>query len=456
MSQKRIAIYGGSFNPPGIHHVEVARALTETFDEVIVVPCGPRPDKSITNDIAPSHRATMADLAFGGISKVRVDLFDLENDRFTPNVGLQKRYADCGIVYHVIGSDLIGPIGNCAVRDIWQDGECLWATSHFVVVRRSGHPTEEQHLPSTYEILETGISGSSNEIRKRIFDRKPFEDLMPPRVAAYISRYGLYRMSIPSDVSRLSIDDPIFSYFRDERNERAVSVSKSVTLPWSTNSNLIMVFGGDGTMLRAIKSEWRKRVPFYGVNLGHVGFLLNTYDGNPFTEESFKNLVVHRVPLLSVEMEMLDGKIVHELAFNDAYVQNVDQAVWVKISTNDVVRVRRMVADTVLVSSPAGSTAYARAMGATPMLLEQKGVVLAGSAVNEPLGWHSVHLPESTIVFEALDSEKRPAIGKVDGKSFGPVRKMTIRTSRTAAAELAFLSDADLNEKRIASQFPKR
>lgn len=456
MSQKRIAIYGGSFNPPGVHHEDVVRALAENFDEVIVVPCGPRPDKEITNDIAPSHRATMADLAFGGIKNVAVDLFDLENDIFTPNVGLQKRYADRGIIFHVIGSDLIGPSGKCAVRDTWKDGERLWRTSHFVVGRRAGYQIVQEELPSQYEILEAGISGSSNEIRRRIFDRKSIEGLMSALVVTYVRRYGLYRMSMPSETSRLSLPNPTLEPYYDKRNSQAVALAMRLVERLDISPDLIAVCGGDGTMLRAIKSEWRRRVPFYGINMGHVGFLLNEYDGNPFECDAFTNLVVHRVPLLSVEMEMVDGSTVCALAFNDAYVQNVDQALWIRISTNDTVRIDRMVADTVLVSSPAGSTAYARALGATPMLLDHKGLVIAASAVNEPFGWRPVHLPESTVVFEALHSSKRPAIGKVDGTSYGPVLKMTVRTSRTASAELAFLSETNLNEKRIAMQFPKR
>lgn len=458
MTRKRIAIYGGSFNPPHLGHVQNVRALAASgsFDLVVVVPCGPRPDKEIVNDIAPSHRATMADLAFAGIPGVEVDLFDLENDVFTPNIDLQARYADRGIVHHVVGADLICGDAVCDILDRWKDGERLWATGRFVIVKRADarYDLRAAELPPHHETLDASFAGSSSAVRTLILSHEPFEHLVPAKVAAYIKRYGLYRMSLPSESSRLSLETPSLDVYADAWNGRARRMADAFGP--AADPDLTVVLGGDGTMLRAIKALWRRRVPFYGVNYGHVGFLLNEPRDRWFDEGSYRDLVVHRVPLLDVEMEKPGGRKERLLAFNDAYVQNVDQAAWVRVVVDGIVRCERMVADTVLVSSPAGSTAYARAMGAAPMLLGHKGLVLAASAVNEPLGWRPVHLPESVITLEALDPVKRPIIGKIDGRAYGPVARMSVRVSRTASAELAFHSDADLEEKRIAAQFPKR
>ncbi|MDB6137426.1 MAG: ppnK, partial [Verrucomicrobiaceae bacterium] len=60
----RIALFGGSFNPPGLHHQRIALALLARFDEVLVVPCGPRSDKSSTNMLPPVYRAAMTGMAF--------------------------------------------------------------------------------------------------------------------------------------------------------------------------------------------------------------------------------------------------------------------------------------------------------------------------------------------------------------------------------------------------------
>ena len=93
---KKIAIFGGSFNPAGVHHRDIVAKLAKLdFAKVYVIPCGPRPDKPSTNDIPAIHRAVMADKTFHGISdKVEVLLFDLENGTFTRNHEFEELFAE--------------------------------------------------------------------------------------------------------------------------------------------------------------------------------------------------------------------------------------------------------------------------------------------------------------------------------------------------------------------------
>src|SRR3712207_6078098 len=100
-----IAVYGGSFDPPGLHHRRIVDELRQHFDHVVVVPCGPRPDKRAGCD--PVHRAALTDLAFGGLGRVEVDLFELEQATFTRTHALDRRYAGRGEVWHVVGTDLV-------------------------------------------------------------------------------------------------------------------------------------------------------------------------------------------------------------------------------------------------------------------------------------------------------------------------------------------------------------
>ena len=113
--------------------------LRKHFDRVIVVPCGPRPDKP--SDVDPVYRAAMADLAFRGIDGVEVDLFDLEQATFTRTHELNRLYADRGEVWHVVGSDLIagGRSGGSSIHRNWQHGRELWGELNFAVVSRPGH-----------------------------------------------------------------------------------------------------------------------------------------------------------------------------------------------------------------------------------------------------------------------------------------------------------------------------
>src|SRR5271168_2637611 len=93
---QRIAVFGGSFNPPGRHHRLMAELLAKDFNKVLVVPCGLRPDKATTQDIDPIRRAALVELAFRDVPKVKIDNSDLEHRVFTRTHELQRRYEPHG------------------------------------------------------------------------------------------------------------------------------------------------------------------------------------------------------------------------------------------------------------------------------------------------------------------------------------------------------------------------
>jgi hypothetical protein len=95
----RVGLYGGSFNPPGLNHREVAKHIRLFFDQVLVLPCGPRPNKVTTNSVDPRHRANMVELTFGGIEGLRVDFSDLQGGSTRPPGSCSKNMkasASCG------------------------------------------------------------------------------------------------------------------------------------------------------------------------------------------------------------------------------------------------------------------------------------------------------------------------------------------------------------------------
>src|SRR5579862_6363838 len=98
----RIAILGGSFDPPGRHHRELAERLSEHFDLVVVVPTGLRVDRLDAADTAPIYRAALADISFRGLPKVRVELSDLENQDWTQPWVLEEQWSKEGEVWFVV------------------------------------------------------------------------------------------------------------------------------------------------------------------------------------------------------------------------------------------------------------------------------------------------------------------------------------------------------------------
>ena len=457
----KIALFGGSFNPPGQHHRLIAEALVRHFDEVIVVPCGPRPDKPATNDVDPVHRAALADIAFRGLPNARVELFDLELATFTRTDELDARFSADGDIWHVVGAGLIagGARGESVVHTLWERGAEMWSALQFVVIVHPGRTFDPADLPPKSRVIEvdTPDDGASAAIAELIFRRVPYQHLVPAEVVDYIERYGLYRGRIPSRATNFALAEPRILIFADERNERARGWAEQLRPFENVESpNCIVSLGGDGTMLRAIRAHWRRRLPFLGINAGHLGFLLNSAEsvlGGGFPPG---DLVVRQMPMLYVELLKADGSTETALAFNDAWVERVtSQSAWIELKVNDRPRIAKLVADGVLVSTAAGSTAYARSMGCPPLLADTPGWLIVGSNVMDPPGWKSALLStEASVELRNIGGEKRPVRAFIDGQNAGEVIAMRARQSRIAAAELAFCSQHDMAEKIAQIQFP--
>jgi len=452
----RIALFGGSFNPPGKHHREIAAALAKEFDEVVVVPCGPRRDKPALNEIAPCYRAAMVDVTFAGLERVRVDLFDMEASTFTPSWKLDEIYREQGEIWHVVRTDFIegGKRGESVIQKKWERGKELWQSARFVVIARGDRRIDQADLPPQAKVVEVPDDGLELTLRSRVYHRDETDGLLLPRVKELIERYGLYRGG--SSISRfesISLDKLRLKIVADERNPKALEIQKDLSPYVSNEPNLIAVIGGDGTMLRAIRQHWRERIPFYGINTGHLGFLLN--DETPVSC-SGHDLVACHVALLYVEVEKLSGERAAAVAFNDAWVERATgQTAWIEVRVDGKVRLPQLVADGALVATAAGSTSYARAMGATPVPLNTPALTLVGSNVLRPSFWRPVVLPhDSEIEFRTLDSDKRPLEGYIDGVAQGEIRWLRARASRIAAVELVFAPGHDPAAKLAQIQFP--
>lgn len=457
---KKVVIFGGSFNPPGIHHIDCAKELAKRFDEVIVVPCGPRPDKEATNDIEPVHRAAMADLAFRGIPDVRVDLFDLECGTFTCTEELDRRYAGPGReVWHFVGTDLVQDGGQaCSViHRAWKNGHELWNRLNFVVGEREGYPIVREDIPKKAEVIRIPRSGSSTDIRRRAFERQSLIGHVHDDVRAYIKRHGLYTGRPPLMTADFDVEEHRARFVYDDWNPKAVALAGSLRdIVDADDPNCIVVIGGDGTMLHAIREHWQSRLPFIGINTGGRGFLLNepavARHGNGL-RGSWK---AERHPLLFVEVQRADGVMETVLGFNEVWLERASgQTAWTQVRVNGEIRLPKLVSDGVLIGTPAGSTAYARAMGAPALPLSASVLTLIGSNVLEPSRWKWAHLPlESRIDVTSLGGDKRPVRAFVDGFDKGVVDGIRVRVSRVASVELAFAHAHDMASKLSRVQFP--
>ena len=449
----KVAIYRGSFNPPTRRHRLVAERLCGEFDEVVVAPWHRLPGETVKYDVPPVYRATMIDMAFQGLPKVRIEFFDLEAGEYTPASNVPEKIAFHEDTWIILSPDMISGGAMADSRVHRARDERFWKDQQFVIVRRAGEEIDPSDLPPHHRFLDIEEGVDSEEIRGRIFQKQPIRNWVDPTVEAYIQRRSLYTGMPQTRTTRFMIEDVRPLIVTDEWNKKSQEMRKKLPKENTEDPNIILVVGGDGTMLRAIRKLWRKRLPFYGINTGHLGFLLNS---DLLPDLVGQSLIVEQLSMLRVETLGLDGKQNVSLAFNEAWIERgTGQTAWIEVAVDGRVRLNKMVADGALVSTAAGSASYARAMGAAPLPLSTPALLLVGSNVFYPFIWQPAVLPlNSEVEFRTLDPEKRPLNGFVDGVPQGKVSWMGVKTSNIAAVELAFDPSHDPAEKLARIQFP--
>lgn len=195
-----IAIFGGSFNPPGKHHRLIVEQLSKEFDKVIVVPCGPRPDKSTASIVCSPDRAEMVNLAFGNIPNVEIDLFDINNREYTPTFKIDERYKKLFPMHdicHVVGDDLIGGgrNGSSEIQRSWKRGWEVWDSLNFAVLTSKRLPMNPADFPPNSRVIQfENLHGRSTDIRLKLAMGDRVSDLLDSQVESYIREHNLYRL----------------------------------------------------------------------------------------------------------------------------------------------------------------------------------------------------------------------------------------------------------------------
>jgi nicotinate-nucleotide adenylyltransferase len=185
----RVAVYGGSFNPPHVAHV-LTVAFVRVFQEVDRVLCVPVFEHPFDKDLAPfEHRVRLAELAFERLSAVSVSRLEAELGRPSYTLATLERLASDHPDWQlrlVVGSDVL------CERDKWHAFDEIEKLAPPIVLGRVGYPHPDAPPPVLPEVSSTRVrellaSASSEAIEAEL------GALVPPRVLAYIRERGLYR-----------------------------------------------------------------------------------------------------------------------------------------------------------------------------------------------------------------------------------------------------------------------
>ena len=192
---KNVVLYGGSFNPPCLHHTQLVRAIVgyPFFHDIVITPCGRRDDKSYVEN---HHRMRMAQYAFADIAHTVLDLRNLKDDIFTSNYHLEALYREHDTtLWHAIGSDLLvrDNKGLNPIQRRWTEGPFIWENFSFLIIPRKGYPVVPETLPEQQVVLQGEFVGSSTDVRTAIRERTSFKHLVDPQTYDLIVRENLYR-----------------------------------------------------------------------------------------------------------------------------------------------------------------------------------------------------------------------------------------------------------------------
>ena len=222
----------------------------------------------------------------------------------------------------------------------------------------------------------------------------------------------------------------------------------------AAEAEVIVALGGDGFMLRTLHQYRELEAPVYGMKLGRVGFLMNKYRLDELAERVQR---AHTAVLFPLEMIATDaaGKAHHGLAFNEvSLLRQSNQAAHLEVKLNDTVKLSSLVCDGILVSTPAGSTAYNLSAHGPILPLDANVLALTPISPFRPRRWRGAILPHRTQVsLRVVDPGKRPVSATADFLEVRDVRSVEIHQSQHAGVRLLFDPEHNLEQRILDEQF---
>jgi NAD+ kinase len=236
-----------------------------------------------------------------------------------------------------------------------------------------------------------------------------------------------------------------------DKNFKSLQIKKKLLQifkkePLST-SNLVIVIGGDGFMLQTLKKNKHSKKSFYGINSGNYGFLMNKFSGKLIVKNLSKTKSINISPL---EMIVTSKNIIKKcLAINEVSIlRQSRQAANLSIKNNSKYIIKQLVSDGVLVSTPAGSTAYNLSVYGPILNLNSKKISIAPISAFRPRRWKGkIVSDKSKIIIMNLNPKKRPVSAVADNVEIRNAKKIIIKTQDKIKFNLLYDTGSSLQKK---------
>ena len=244
-----------------------------------------------------------------------------------------------------------------------------------------------------------------------------------------------------------------------DTNKKSLKIKKFLIKKIKTSpikrSNLIIVIGGDGFMLQTLKKNKKTTNLFYGINSGNYGFLMNKFSKKNIIKNLSKAKMIKISPL---EMKVKSNNRIKKcLAINEVSIlRQSRQAASISIKNGSKYIIKKLISDGVLVSTPAGSTAYNMSVHGPILSLNSKKISIAPISAFRPRRWRGKIVSErSQIIIRNLNPYKRPISAVADNIEIRNAKTINIKTNSRMKFNLLYDSNRSLQNKIKLEQLRK-
>ena len=245
-----------------------------------------------------------------------------------------------------------------------------------------------------------------------------------------------------------------------DQNNKSLTIKKVLIKKIISNNffkkNLTIVIGGDGFMLKTLKKNRNLKREFYGINSGNYGFLMNKFS----PKNIIKNLLNAKMISIS-PLEMIVKNKINQtkksLAINEVSVlRQSRQAAFLSIKQGSRQIIKKLISDGVLVSTPAGSTAYNLSVHGPILSLNSKKLSIAPISPFRPRRWKGKIVNDKLkIEIKNLNPIKRPISAVADNFEVRNIKSATIKTNNRIKFNLLYDNNRSLQKKIKIEQLRK-
>ncbi len=245
-----------------------------------------------------------------------------------------------------------------------------------------------------------------------------------------------------------------------DKNSRSSNIKKSLIKILKKNDikkpNLTIVIGGDGFMLQTLKKNRNSKKSFYGINSGNYGFLMNKFSNKNILKNINQSKLIKISPL-EMKVKNIKNKVKKSLAINEVSIlRQTRQATSISLKIGNKFLIKNLVSDGVLVSTPAGSTAYNLSVHGPILNLNSKKISIAPISPFRPRRWKGkIVSDKSKILINNLNPIKRPISAVADNIEIRNAKTISITVKHKIKFNLLYDKNKSLNKKIKLEQLIK-